>query len=79
MANLQITTSTNNDTVDGMSYHFSRSNIEYSIFLLEDCIQVFKTNKQRRSSSCDCFWNGINNQGKEMAKFLKEAVDFIKA
>ena len=76
---LIITTKANENTIDGVSYHFTRNNIDYSIFRKSDCVDVWKTNNQRGSISNDCFWNGVNNQGKQMAKFLKQAMQLIEA
>ena len=80
MKTLQITAEeTTANTVNGMSYSFTRSNIDYTIFIKKDCIDVWKENKQRRSISNDCFWNGVNNQGRPMAKFMQDAVAMIAA
>ena len=79
MKALLISTKINEACTGGISYHFSRSNIDYSIFKKADCVEVWKTNNQRGSISNDCFWNGINNQGKPMAKFLTQALEMIAA
>ncbi len=80
MKTIQITAKeTTANTVNGMSYHFSRSNIDYTIFVKRDCVDVWKQNNQRRSISTDCFWNGVNNQGRPMAQFLKTAMNLIAA
>lgn len=79
MTTLIITTEANENTVDGVSYHFERNNISYSVFRKSDCVDVWKTNNQRGSISNDCFWNGVNNQGRPMAKFLKQAMEMIEA
>ena len=75
---LMITTQPNENTVDGVSYHFTRNNIDYSVFRAADCVTVWKTNRQRGSISNDCFWNGLNNQGRPMANFLKQAIQLIE-
>ena len=79
MANLIITSKKSEvKTIDGNQYMFTRSNIDYTVFIKDDCVDVWKQNNQRGSLSSDCFWNGINNQGKPMAKFLKSAIDTIE-
>jgi len=65
------------DTVDGNSYHVTRNKINYTIFVKNDCVDVWKKNTQRGSISNDCFWNGVNNRGQKMAKFLVEVLDLI--
>jgi hypothetical protein len=79
MNTLVITAETNENTIDGVSYHFTKNNIDYSIFRKADCVEVWKTNNQRGSISNDCFWNGVNNQGRQMSKFLKQAMEMIEA
>ena len=79
MNTLTITARPNESTVDGLSHHFTRNNIEYSIFRKADCVDVWKTNNQRGSMSVDCFWDGVNNQGRPMAKFLRQALELIEA
>ena len=80
MKTLNITAKqTDVNTTNGMSYNFTRSNIDYTIYLKADCVDVWKQNNQRGSLSVDTFWNGVNNQGRPMAQFLKTAVNLIAA
>jgi hypothetical protein len=79
MSALMITTEANEDSTTGLNYLFTRSNIDYTIIMDVDCVQVWKRNNQRGTMSNDCFWNGVNNQGRPMAKFLKQAVEMIAA
>ena len=80
MTVLEITTERNGDTVDGLSYMFTRHAIDYTLFFRDDCVEVWKKNNKRGGAiSNDCFWNGVNNRGTKMAKFLNEAVQLIKA
>ena len=79
MSTLKIRTEKNENTKDNLSYHFTRSGIDYSVFFKVDCVDVWKTNKIRGTISNDRFWNGINNQGKPMAKFLKMAIELINS
>ena len=76
---MNITTQKSANTVDGISYHFTRNNIGYTIFKKADRIEVWKVNNQRKSVSNDCFWNGVNNQGKPMAKFLQKFIAFTES
>jgi len=66
-------------TVDGNEYNFTRNNIEYALFIKNDCIDIWRKNNLRGTISNDCFWGGINNQGKPMAKFIKAALKLIEA
>lgn len=79
MSSLVITAKANENTIDGVSYHFTKNNIDYSIFRKAECVDVWKTSNQRGTISSDCFWNGLNNQGQPMAKFLKQAMELIEA
>ncbi len=75
---LNITTTKNENTIDGLSYHFTRNNIDYTLLRNKDCVDVWKNNRQRRSLSNDCFWNGTNNQGRPMPKFMKQVMVLIE-
>ena len=79
MKSLIITTEETKDTIDGLIYHFTRSNIDYSLFIKEDCVDVWKINRQRGLRSNDRFWNGFNNQNKEMPAFLRTVLKLISA
>lgn len=82
MTTLQITSTKSSDSVntsDGMTHRFTRSKIDYTVLIQKDCVNVWKRNSQRGGSlSNDCFWNGVNNRGQSMPKFLKTAINLIK-
>ena len=80
MKPLQITAQEAEGTTDGLSYHFTRNNIDYTLLFWDDCVNVWKTNHQRGGTvSNDCFWDGVNNQGRKMSKVLRAAVALIQA
>ena len=79
MSTLEIRAEKNDSTIDGLVYHFSRNRIDYTLFRKEDCIDIYKTNRQQCNTSCDRFWNGVNNRGQKMAKFLKQVIEMIEA
>jgi len=76
---LQITTTASENTIDGLAYNFTRSKIDYTVLIQKGCVTVCKTNNQRSSFNMDCFWDGVNNQGKQMPKFLKQVIETIAA
>lgn len=76
---LMITTEACENTIDGVCYNFTRNAIDYTIFRKDDCVEVWKSNRQRMSTSSDCFWNGVNDKGRPMAKFLQDAMTLIAA
>jgi len=76
---LVITTKEADNTLDGVSYHFTRNNIDYSVFRQASCVAVWKTNRQRGTTTNDCFWGGVNNQGRPMATFLRQVMQMIEA
>jgi len=80
MTALEITTKHNEHTVDGLAYMFTRDAIDYTILFKDDCVEVWKKNNKRSGAiSNDCFWNGVNNKGAKMAKFLSDFVRLINA
>ena len=73
---MNITTEIIDDT---LAYHFTRNKIDYMLVLRDDCIEVWKDNRQRRTRSMECFREGYGNNGKSMAKFIRDALSFIQA
>ncbi len=73
---LEITTE---ETEYGTYYNFIKNKIHYTVKIEDDKSITVIRNSQIRSGgmSIDCYWNGINNQGKPMAKFLKNVVSLI--
>ena len=79
MTALLITTEAAENTIDGLAYNFTRSDIDYTIMIEKDCVTVWKNNNQRGLRSVNCFWNGLDDKGRPMAKFLKQALQMIAA
>lgn len=79
MTALLITTEAAENTIDGLAYNFTRSNIDYTIMIEKDCVTVCKRNNQRGSFNMNCFWNGLDDKGRPMAKFLQQALQMIAA
>jgi len=80
MTALMITTEPNEMTIDNLTYMFTRSRIDYSVFKYEKGeMTVFKRNNMRRSlSSITYFNNGKDYLGRSMPKFLKEFLELTK-
>jgi len=66
------------DTIDGLIHTFTRRNIDYSVFIKSDCIDVWKDSNQRNTRTVSCYWDFLDHERKPMAKFLKQVIEALQ-
>lgn len=76
---LHITSAKNPDTIDGLIHTFTRRNIDYSVFIKADCIDIWKDSNQRNTRTVSCYWDFLDHQKKPMAAFLKQVIEALQA
>ena len=76
---IQLTATPNKDTIDGYTYKTYRAGINYTILRTsENIVDVWKDNRMRGSLSTVRYWDGVDNQGKKMPKFLTQIIKLIE-